>query len=132
MIAEAEVGGDGRDRCVVCREDEGVVLGEAEGAVIDVEARLAHGCVSAITVEDVVEGYRGMQSPARPFGILVALIDGTEIALLDELLMRRDLIGQARLLQTAHVLIARLVYAPVAYEGIGIRLLEGLGQSLGL
>src|SRR5829696_3877262 len=44
----------------------------------------------------------------------------------------RDLIGKSRLLQPAHELVAGSFPAPVAHEGVDVRLLKGLGQALGL
>ena len=54
MIAEAEVGGDGRKRLVGSREDNGVIVRQLVVVVIDELAIFVHRSESAVPVEDVV------------------------------------------------------------------------------
>ncbi len=111
MIAEAEVRGNGRESLgATSGEDDGVVVGEDVVAVILESALPAHGSESSIPVEDVV--------------VLAAVFSLTGIV--------AEHIGKSRLLHPAHVLLAPQVSAPVAYEGVDVRPIEGLGQALGL
>src|SRR5829696_3649246 len=129
MIAEAEVGSDAT---LVAREDDGVIVGEPVVAIIDEVAVVVHRCKSGVPVEDVVVRQSSVYSPARIVGILATLIGIARTELGEKVLMRTDLIGKARLLQSAHYLIARPFSAPVAHEGVDVRPIEGLGQPLGL
>src|SRR5215212_6019578 len=123
MIAEAEVGGD-----AAAREDDGVLVWEPVVAVIHELTILVHRSESAVLVEDVVVRQSTIYSLTRSVGILATLsVAGTELS--EELLMTRDLIGKACLLQSAHVLLARSLSAPVTYERVDIRLLEGFSQA---
>src|SRR5215204_6331224 len=133
MIAEAEVSGNGRKSLgATSREDDGVVVGEPVVAIIDEVAVVVHRCKSGVPVEDVVVRQSSVYSPARIVGILATLIGIARTELGEKVLMRTDLIGKARLLQSAHYLIARPFSAPVAHEGVDVRPIEGLGQPLGL
>src|SRR5918993_7045 len=108
MIAEAEVSLDGRKSLgATSREDDGVVVGENVVAVIDVLALSVPGSESSVPVEDVV--------------VLANLFSLTRIV--------GKHIGKSRLLHPAHVLLAPQVSAPVAYEGVDVRPIEGLGQA---
>src|SRR5215217_1983500 len=111
MIAEAEVSGNGRKSLgATSREDDGVVVGENVVAVILESALPAHGSESAVPVEDVV--------------VLAAVFSLTGIV--------AKHIGKSRLLHPALVLLAPQVSAPVAYEGVDVRPIEGLGQARSL
>src|SRR5215211_6055188 len=111
MIAEAEVSGNWRKSLgATSREDDGVVVGENVVVLIDVLALSVQGGESSIPVEDVV--------------VLADFFPLTRIV--------GKHIGESRLLHPAHVLFAPQVSAPVTYEGVCIRPIEGLGQPLGL
>src|SRR5215212_3046777 len=125
MIAEAEVGGDGRNRLVVLREDDSVIVGEPVGAEIDEVAVVVHRTEQTVLVEKVIVRQMPVYSPAGTVGVLAALsIAGAELR--KERSMRLKLIGKSGLLQSAHVLLTRSFSTPVAYDRVGIRLLEGL------
>src|SRR5215207_11565962 len=110
MIAEAEVSGNGWKRLgATSGEDDGVVVGENVVVVIDEITLSVQGSESAVPVEDVV--------------VLADFFPLTR--------MVGKHIGKSRLLHPAHVLLAPQVSAPVAYEGIDVRPIEGPGQPLG-
>src|SRR5215204_1448056 len=128
IIAEAEVGGE---PIFGAEQDDGVVVREDVVTIIDEVAVLVHRSESAVPVEDVVVRQLAIYSLTTAVGNLTALsLAGAELS--EELLMSRDLIGKACLLQPAHVLLASSLSAPVTYEGVDVRLLEGLGQACSL
>jgi hypothetical protein len=80
-----------------------VVVGEFVVAIIDELTVVVHRSESTVAVEDVVVRQPTIYSLTGAAGILAA-IAGAELS--EELLMRGDLIGKSRLLQSAHVLLA--------------------------
>src|SRR5215207_7058790 len=105
MIAEAEMGGDGRERIGdIAREDDGVVVGEPVVALIDEVAVVVHRTEQTVPVEDVVVRQSAVYSPTRIVGVLATLIGIARTELGEEVPMRTNLIGEARLLQSAYYL----------------------------
>jgi hypothetical protein len=82
MIAEAEVGSDGRKRRITIGEDDGAIVWEPVAVVIDDLALFVHGNESAAPVEDVVMRQEAVYSLTRTVGILAALSGTADAKLL--------------------------------------------------